>query len=100
MEIEKIYLSQFEGEEIDYAIECIQNMHPQIIVIGGSEGTGITCTGTNEEQFKENKELDSSNKCIFDIPYYDTYTLSYTNDETEIETVYVDIFKKYTVSIS
>lgn len=100
MKVEDIYFSSFSGKQVDTMIKALQNMHPQICIEGGPQNSSINCSCI-EIQYNVSKTTDSEGKCVFDLPDYGDYIISYTANnlnETVDQPVYE--FKRFQIDLS
>lgn len=69
------YFSSLSGEDIDHAIEVLQNMRPQIVVTGATANSSVNCKCT-AVNYNQTKTADSTGTCTFYIPEYGDYIIN------------------------
>lgn len=92
-ELDRVHVSKYTGDQLDFLIESVLNMQPQINVTGAGNTVQVTCSNADNSY---SATSDSSGKCTIYVTRYGTYNVSKTG-ATPIEVV-VDEYKIYNVS--
>ena len=94
-ELDKVHVSKYTGDQIDFLIESILNMQPQIHVTGAGNTVRVTCSN-NDNSYSAT--TDATGKCTIYVTRYGTYNVTKANSDPI--SVVVDEYKTYNVSFS